>query len=350
MNPSLSLRSLLLTGLTLPVIHAGAQVLSPGLSGFQRLTLPGNSDSYLSTPFARPAAATAVVQSVTGNVITVKGVTPWSPGQFVNHGGPQDDTFYVLIVSGAGAGSSFPVSANDATSLTVDLDGGTLNAAANDRLAIIPYWTLGTLFPAGAGVHVSPSTAELRSEIILPDLNALTLAGGTPKVFYCLNGDWVEEGASLAAKNNQVLLPDSLFIVRHNIPAATEMLSNGAVVTARLQTPLGVNPSSKRDNFLGLQRPTAFTLAASGLASSGAFAASPSILNRTDELYIYDNALARLNKSPSAIYFYWNNGWRKVGGGTALFDSALLFTPGTGFMIRKSAGSIPPSWLNLPNY
>ncbi|HEX2749304.1 MAG TPA: TIGR02597 family protein, partial [Verrucomicrobiales bacterium] len=64
----------------------------------------------------------------------------------------------------------------------------------------------------------------------------------------------------------------------------------------------------------------------------------------------YDNTLARLNKSPSAIYFYWNGGWRKVGGGTALFDSALLFTPGNGFMIRKSAGFVSPTWLNIPNY
>jgi uncharacterized protein (TIGR02597 family) len=350
MNQSIFPRSFLVIGISLPALDAGAQVLSPGLSGFQRLTLPGNSDSYVSTPFARPAAATAVVQSVAGSVITVKGVLPWQPNRFVNGGAPGDDTYYVLIVSGAGAGSSFPVTANTASSLTVDLDGDTLSVAANDRLAIIPFWTLGTLFPGGTGVHVSPSTAEIRTEIILPDLNAPSLTGGVPRTFYCLGGDWVEEGQAPVAKNNQVILPDSLFIVRHNIPVNTEVLANGAVVTSSLRSPLGVNPSSKRDNFLGLQRPTAFTLAASGLVSSGAFAASPSAGSRTDELYVYDNSLVKLNKSASAVYFYWNNGWRKVGAGAALFDNTIVFTPGTGFIIRKNAGSTAPLWLNIPNY
>src|SRR5689334_8966965 len=181
MNPSIFTRSCLLSGLFLPVLNTNAQVLAPVLSGFQRLTLLGNSDSYLSTPFARPATATAVVQGVAGNVITVKGVNPWVSGQFVNHGGPQGDTWYVLIVSGASAGSTFPITASDASSITINLDGDVLNAAANDQLAIIPYWTLGTVFPGGLGVHVSPSASELRTEIILPDLNAPTLTGGVPR-------------------------------------------------------------------------------------------------------------------------------------------------------------------------
>jgi uncharacterized protein (TIGR02597 family) len=350
MNPSFFTRSCLLSGFFLPVIHTDAQVLSPGLSGFQRLTLPGNSDSYLSAPFARPATATAVVQGVAGSVITVKGVNPWQPGQFVNHGGPQDDTWYVLIISGTSAGSTFPITASDASSITINLDGDVLNAAANDRLAIIPYWTLGTVFPGGLGIHVSPSTSELRTEIILPDLNAPTLTGGVPRVFYCLGGDWFEEGQAPAVKNSQVLLPDSLFIVRHNIPDATEVLANGSVVTVKLRSPLGVNPASKRDNFLALQRPTGFTLATSGLVTSGAFAASPSLLVHTDELFTYDNAVVKKNKSASATYFYQGGGWRKVGSGSTLFDNALLFTPGTGFIIRKAAGSTSPVWVNLPNY
>jgi len=119
---------------------------------------------------------------------------------------------------------------------------------------------------------------------------------------------------------------------------------------AKLRSSLGVNPSVKRDNFLGLQRPNSFTLAASGLVSSGAFTASTSLLSRTDELYVYDNALVKQNKSASAIYFYWNNGWRKVGAGSALFDNTTVFTPGTGFIIRKKAGSTSPFWLNIPNY
>lgn len=341
---------LLLCAAAAPALTVRAQVPVPGYTGLQRLTLPGNSDSYISTPFARNPAATALVQSVSGSVVTVKGVSPWAAGQFVDSGAPGDNACYLFVVSGTAAGSSFPITANTANTLTVDLDGEALSVAANDRLAVIPFWTLGSLFPGGLGVHVSPSGAELRTEIILPDLNAATLSGGSPRIFYCLTGNWVEEGQPPVPKNNVPLLPDAFFIIRHNIPAATEFVANGAVVTARLRSPLGVNPASKRDNFLGLQRPVPFTLAASGLVSSGAFAASPTIGNRTDELYVYDNTLVKQNKSASAIYFYWNNGWRKVGGGTALFDNATIFTPGTGFVIRKNAGSVSPVWTNTPNY
>lgn len=351
MNTSTLPRScLLLCAAVVPALTARAQVLVPGYSGIQRLALLGNSDSYISAPYARSRAATALVQSVLGSVVTVKGVSPWVAGRFVNSGGPNDDSFYLFVVSGTSAGSSYLITANTASTLTVDLDGDTLNAAPNDRLAVIPYWTLGTLFPGGLGVHVSPSSGDLRTEIILPDVNATTLSGGNLRYFYCLAGNWLEKGQPPAPKNNVAILPDSLFIVRHNAASATEFLANGAVVTSGLRTPLGVTPTSKRDNFLGLQRPTSFTLAGSGLVTSGAFAASLTAGNRTDELLVYDNTLVRQNKSASAIYYYWNNGWRKVGSGAALFDNTVIFTPGKGFIIRKNAGSASPTWLNLPNY
>jgi uncharacterized protein (TIGR02597 family) len=337
-------------GLTVFPGILGAQVAVPGFTGFQRLTLPGNSDSYISTPFARSAVTTGLVQSLAGNAVTVKGAASWQPGAFVDTGNPQGQSYYLIVVSGAGAGSAWPITGNTANTLTVDLDGDTINAAANDRLAVVPYWTLGSLFPGGAGVHVSPSSGELRTEIIIPDPNATTLSGGTPRVFYCLNGDWMEKGQPPVAKNSAPLSPDSFFIVRHNIATSTELLANGSIVSSRLRSALGVNPTSKRDNFLGLQRPTSFTLAGSGLIASGVFAASPTPSNRTDELYVYDNSVIRQNKSASAVYFYWNNGWRKVGAGTALFDNTVIFTPGTGFIIRKNTGSVAPFWLNTPNY
>jgi len=215
---------------------------------------------------------------------------------------------------------------------------------------VIPYWTLGSLFPGGAGVHVSPSGTELRTEILIPDPNATSIATANPRFFHCLNGTWMEKGQPAVSKNSVALLPDSFFIVRHHIATATEFLANGAIVTSQLRIPIGVSPATKRDNFLALQRPTPCTLAGLGLTASGAFASSPSTLVRTDELLVYDNTLVRQNKAPSAVYFYWNNGWRKVGGGTALYDNAIVFPPGTGFIVRKATGTAAPFWMNSPNY
>lgn len=86
------------------------------------------------------------------------------------------------------------------------------------------------------------------------------------------------------------------------------------------------------------------------MAFGGAFAASPSPGNRTDELLVFDNAVARQNKAASAIYYYWSGAWRKVGAGTTNFDNTPVFTPGAGFIIRKNTGTAAPAWTNSANY
>lgn len=329
---------------------AVAQVVGPGLSGFNRVTLLGNSDTFVSVPFARPEAAAGLVQTVSGNRITLKGVPGWQAGQFV-FGGAVTDTFYALVTSGAAEGSTFVITNNDTNSIIVELDGGTIEGlTADDRISIIPFWTLGTLFAGGQGVHASPTPGEHRTEVLFPDLNATGINASASRVFYLYNGVWLEVGQGAAVKDHEIIPSDSYVIVRHNIAAATELVCGGGVVSGNLLVPLGVNTSGKRDNPLALQRPTVVTLAGSGLVASGAFSASPSPGVRTDELLVFDNAFVRQNKSAAATYYYWNNAWRKIGAGSANFDNAAVFTPGTGFIIRKNSSAIAPTWTNSPNY
>ena len=67
-----------------PAMHA--QVVGPGYSGINRITLPGLSDTILSTPFARPDAAAGLALSFAGNVITFQGSPGWTANQFVAGG------------------------------------------------------------------------------------------------------------------------------------------------------------------------------------------------------------------------------------------------------------------------
>jgi uncharacterized protein (TIGR02597 family) len=127
-------------------------------------------------------------------------------------------------------------------------------------------------------------------------------------------------------------------------------MTAGEVVRGKILNWLVVNSAGKRDNYLGLQRPTTITLAESGLVSSGAFQASPAPGERTDELFVFNNATARRNKSPSETYYYWNNAWRKIGSGAANFDAAAVFTPGKGFIIRKNTSPTPGAWSSTVNY
>lgn len=339
--------------IALPLLTASIQadVLVPGYSGFQRITLVGNSDSILAAPFARAEVAGGRAASVTASQVFFQGSPAWQPGQFVYAEGTQNDYFYLLITSGTKEGSSYPITGNDASSVTVDLEGDNLSTlAAGDVLSIVPYWTLSTLFPGGSGIHATTTPGTRNTEVLLPDLNATGINSSPARTFYFWNNAWFEVGQGTAPRDHQVIPSDSYFIVRHNIAANTEWLATGAVIAGDLRLPIGVNPAAKRDNAFGLQRPTSVTLADSGLIASGAFTASPTPGNRTDELFVYDNGLVQKNKSPSATYYYWNGAWRKVGAGSAIFDTTPVFTPGTGFLIRKKAVASAPEWTNAPNY
>lgn len=329
-----------------------AQVPIPGYAGFVRLPLPGNSDSLISVSFARPSAAMAAVQNTTGNTIAVQGTPGWSTGQFVHAEGSQPDTYYLLVLSGAKAGTAYTITGNSTNALTVDPEGDSLtDLTTGTRLEIIPYWTLGTLFPNGKGVHASNSETDHATEVLFPDLNATGINPLPAATFYFYNGQWQQVGQGTANRNNTIVLPDSHIIVRHNAAEATELFCGGEAISSKLRLPLGVNTAGKRDNFVGLQRPNAVTLADSQLVTSGAFVASTNPLVRTDELYVYDNTLVKKNKSASAVYFYYNNAWRKVGApATASFDTTAVFLPGTGCVIRKNASPTAPVWLNNPGY
>lgn len=337
-----------LAGLTALATAAPVQILTPGLCGFTRLALPGNSDSIVAVPFTRPAAGGGLVQGAAGSVITAQGTTGWAAHQFEYVAGTQADTFYVLVLSGTLEGASYRITGNTATTVTVDAQGDNLSAlAAGTRFAVIPYWTLGTLFPQGRGVNASVAGQAHASEVFFPDVNAAVINPAPARTFFFQDGRWME-GEAIA---DDVVIPPSIHLtVRHNVAAATELLCAGEVITTKLRVPIVAKAAAKHDNFLGLQRPNNVTLAASELITSGAFQASPSVGVHTDELLVFNNATVQKNKSAAAIYFYWNNAWRKTGAGAATFDATQIFTPGTGFIIRKNAGASSPIWTNAPGY
>jgi uncharacterized protein (TIGR02597 family) len=69
------------------------------------------------------------------------------------------------------AGYSYTIIANDTTSLTLNLKGDTLAGLGNDdQFDIIPYWTLGTVFPNGQGINASPTPGDRMTEVFIHDL------------------------------------------------------------------------------------------------------------------------------------------------------------------------------------
>jgi uncharacterized protein (TIGR02597 family) len=321
-------------------------------TGFQRLPLPGNSDTVLSIPFIRPPAALSSIASVSGSTVQVSGSPGWVANKWAYSSGTQANTYFLLIRSGSREGDYFTIIGNGANSLTLDLQAGNLTGVSvGDTVAIVPYWTLATIFPGGEGIHASPTAGNRSTEIFVPNISGQGINLTMSHTYYFWNGAWREVGMGAVVKNDEVFLPDMYIWVRHNIATSTELVALGSVIPTKWRLPVTRLASSKQDNILALPRPGGISLKASGLIESGAFKTSPTAGSRTDELYVYDNSAIAKNKTVAATYYYWNGGWRKVGFGTTDFGNDLVFAPGTGVILRASAAATSPDiWINQPAY
>ncbi len=323
-------------------------------AGFYRIDCLGNSDTVVSIPFGRPAAAHVVVESVVANMVTFKGTPGWTTDQFVYSSvaePPQTNTYYIRFLSGAKEGRYFPVAGNGTNSVVLNLDGDDISAVTDgDLAAVIPYWTLATAFPESNGIFASPSMLNRPTEILLPDLQGAGINLSASKIYFFHAGIWKQVGQGNVSRNDDILLPDAYVIVRHNVATNTVCTFMGEVLTSKIAIPLAVSADSKQDNFVSLARPTTLSLNESGLIDTGAFKVSESALNRQDELLVFNNAVAARNKSVSAIYYYLlNSGWRKVGSPDIVGDD-LVFAPGAAVIIRKSTSSVVPVWINSAPY
>lgn len=341
--------------MALPALRVQAEPASDP-AGFYRITCLGNSDTIVSIPFARPAAANVVVDSVAENVVTVKGTPGWTEDQFVYAAGTQPNTYYLRFLSGAKEGSYYPVTANGTDSLTLSLGGDDiLTVADGDRAAVIPYWTLGTAFPAGRGVHSVGGDLVTKTEILIPDLDGEGINLSARDTFFYYKpdsneGTWYSFSAFGQSQNDYVLLPDAYFIVRHNIADPTTFTAKGSVPTSDLTTLVVASPTVKQDNFLSLARPVPVSLDASGLLGGG-FLPSNDLYNPEggDQLLVFNNQQTARNKSAAATYYYAEGAWRNQS--AILEDSGgdAVFQPGTGVIVRKKAisnGGGTGFWVN----
>ena len=321
------------------------------IAGYMRLPFFSNSDNFVSVPFLRPGATVAQISSVASNIISITGFPDWAANQFIYSAGTQTNHYYVRLTSGAAEGRVWTVVANNANSLTVDLSAGDLSTIApGDILSIEPNWSFASAFNGGSGVNASPTSGTRNTELLMPDLASAGINLSAAKIYFYNAGVWKIVGQGITDHGDDVIPPNSHFIVRHNVATNTTWTAFGMVDAAKISIPLRAQLSVGQDNFIGLARPNFLTLNESGLISSGAFMASPIPGNRTDELLTFDNAVIEKNKSASAVYYYWNNAWRSVGAGSTDVGNTPVFVPGNGVIIRKATNNTAPIWSNNANW
>jgi len=150
------------------------------------------------------------------------------------------------------------------------------------------------------------------------------------------NIGWRKIGdANTVSHDDDVLLPDSYFVVRNqNQAPALPFTAIGSVLLKKLVVALRTSSTSAQDNPVSILRPLDVTLNMSGLnQTDGSFVAN-------DQLLLFDNAQVGFDKTPVTYYRdpATNFSWRKIGNSSA--DRGNDVIPlGTGFVVRKAQTS-----------
>jgi uncharacterized protein (TIGR02597 family) len=349
--------------------------------GFITASQLSNSDTLLSIPFTRPPEFTGAIASIAGNVITVSGTPGWTTNQFVYAAGTQSKHYYALIGTSTAAnpkeGHRYPVTANGSSTLTVDTTGDSLSgiptSPATTQVILIPNWTLNTIYPStDQNVSFTPTTATrtFKTEILIPNYTALGVNQAYSTVYFFSNNvngssgnvGWRILGDNTTDHGDDPLLPDGYFVVRNLNGAPTLPLTAiGSVLTKKLTVPLATQASAAQDNSVAMIRPVDVKLSDTGLnPTDGSFVATTQTRSFMDELLVFNNTAAALNKSPSAVYFYGSNvngdtnngvGWRILGDNSTDHGNDLI-PAGSAIIIRKAANGTGGNvfWTNAPTY
>lgn len=300
---------------------------------------PTNSDTFVSIPYTRSPEFAGLIQSTSGNVITVVGMPNWTSNQFVYAAGSQPKHYYALIGSSSTSnpkeGHTYSITANSSNTLTVDTTQDNLaGTPSNTQIILIPYWTLATVFPpSDQNVSFTPttSTTSYQTQIRIPSSTATGInLPYSPIYFFLSNVGWRVVGDNTTDHGDDILLQNRYFVVRNDNSAPTLPLTSlGAFATKKLTVPLKTGTSGQQDNPVSILRPWNVALNATGLGpADGSFAAN-------DQLLLFDNTQAALDKIPSATYYY-DTHWRLTGQPSNDRGNDVI-PAGTGFVIRKAA-------------
>jgi len=302
--------------------------------GYVTLTIPANADTTIAPSLTQAPLLQAASTGIADNVITVD-ATGAATNAFINVSPDTNAKTYVLVRSGPLAGLRFPVTANDATTITVNGGASTLQAqgfASTNQISVIPYWTLGTLFPGGAGVGVSSAASGIFSAdggyVMFSEQSSVGTNRANPTwyIYYAGDGDypagWYDNNLIFNGLQDTVALdPAVMMTIRSVAPTNATVTVTGTVPSTSLSTRI-ITAAASNEEYLGCPFPVDTTLAQSGLQA--VVGAAPDVFDPTDLVYVYpDETPNVVNKSNSVAYFYFGGDGDFVAG---WYDSNAVFS------------------------
>lgn len=348
---------------------SASEIMTP--VGVVKIPCLQNSDTIVGLPTRQNAAfegsisAAPDTTTISGSaILTLAGSPGLTTNQFAGD-------YYVKFKNSStpaiGDGQWFTVTANGSATITVNLNGGSIDAVSGADLEVLKFWTLDELFPpsecttdastTGNAIAASSSTnsTDRQTELLYPDLisNGINLAASA--TYFVHDGTWKKDGGGDTDFGGTQLWPDVYFTIRNgsNVSAATTYVCIGEVELGDFDLPLSTQTSGRQDNFIGIPRPLNITFDELNLGGSSAFVTSTSDqpTGRKDQILVFDNTQAALNKSSSETYFYYSGAWRKVSN-TSVDSGGDIIPKGAGFIIRKAptVDGATHIWKNTPSY
>jgi uncharacterized protein (TIGR02597 family) len=327
--------------------------------GYVTLDIPANSDSHVGQPLIREVAFAGSAASVAGGVITLSS-SALTVDQFVYSSPTQPKSYYLQAVGGSLDGRYFDVISNTATSITVDNGATDLSAVVNFK--VIPYWTLGTMFPDGAGVGTTADVFEPNGLVQFKDPAATGPNRPAPKSYFHYTGPdeagtgWYDNDNVAAGLQNNLTVDPFLTARIRNFGALKQVVISGTVPSSAVASPV-VTAAVTNDNYLSVQFPTDVTLAGSGLAA--VLTPSTDIFEPIDLVQVYNETAQGQNKAVVATYFYYT-GTEEAGTGWYDNDNVAaglqnntvgILKAGRAYTVRKAAGTpVTRQAVSTPSY
>ena len=310
------------------------------VTGYNKVTVPAQSDVIVSVPFTQKPEGTFTVAigGVAASTLTVDEDIATA----------YDGAYYVRFTSGDAKGLWSTIKSSNTTAESVELEDASMltggKVAEGDTFKIIKHQTLSSVFPDKlAGLSFVASTGSgfgLKREtlVLMWGESEGTNKAPSSTFYYHESGDWRTFVGNNA--DGTVIAPDSILVIRNTSDKKLTYIPQGSVNTgADAQTVK--TRTVKNDVLTTTDRPVPVKLKDLGLGGSDAWTAGTGTgfgLQRGDLLLTWDNSATGINKSPINTFYYHDSGeWRTFSGQNA---DDVEIGPSTGMIIRKQAGTV----------
>lgn len=323
---------------------ASAQTATTVPVGYLTIDVPANADTTITPSLTRSPLYTGASTGISADTVSVTGI---SDGAFAS----PNQACYLKVTSGPLAGAFFPITANTSSTITVDAGDSTLQQLGfvnGNSFTVIPYWTLNTLFPDGAGVGGTSDALNPTSFVLESDYVGTGPNRASGKLFFYCTGDteldlpagWYDNADPFAGTVNDTPIDPTIQYTVRSVAAASVVVTGQVPATGAVSEI--VTAASDNDNYVAVPFPVDISLQESGLQS--VIAATSDALNPTEYVFVYDDAATGFNKSAGAAYFYCSGdseldlpaGWYDNADPFAGVVTNKVLKAGRAFILRKA--------------